>query len=184
MRDDLHTTVALKPHWRKAVRVVERVSADGGSEAALAIHHAICDEWTSSVRPPWFAELAGQLDRAAKDLFRVDSLLAVVDEFERRAETSLEQGVCEAARLHIYGDPTTKLHEAVRAAVLSDCALQGIEHCALSVSSQFGELQGTALRREMTRLVAGIDFSSDPVPKTKRKLDKDAMLGFGLSLNI
>ncbi len=184
MRDDLHTTVALKSHWRKAVRVVERTEAAGESEAALAIHRAPCNEWESGVRAPWFAELTEQLERASKDLFRVDSLLAVVDGFERRAEGALEQSACEVARLIIYGDPVDKLHEAVRATVLADCALQGIEHCALSVAGQFGELQSTLLRREMTRLAAEIDFSRDPAPKTKRKLDKDEMLGFGLSLNM
>ncbi len=39
------------------------------------------------------------------------------------------------------------------------------------------------LRKAMTRLVDDIDFSRDPAPKVKRKLDKDAMLGFDLSLN-
>jgi hypothetical protein len=184
MRDDLHTTVALKPHWRKAVRVVERLEAAGDSEALLAIHHATCNEWAAEVRPSWFAEFAEQLERAGKDLFKVDSLLAVVDDFERRAERPLEQSACEAARFTIYGDPVDKLHEAVRATVLSDCALQGIEHCALSVAGQFGEMQGTMLRRAMTRLAADIDFSNDPAPKQKRKLNKDELLGFGLSLDI
>jgi hypothetical protein len=184
MRDDLHTTVALKSNWRKAVRVVGRSEAAGESEAALAIHRATCNEWDAGVRPPWFAELTEQLERASKDLFRVDSLLAVVDEFERRAERPLEQNACEIARLIIYGDPVDKLHEAVRATVLSDCALQGIEHCALSVAGQYGEFQSTLLRREMTRLVADLDFSKDPVPKLKRKLNKEDMLDFDLSLNI
>ncbi|RQM44266.1 hypothetical protein EHZ19_29650 [Paraburkholderia bannensis] len=183
MRDDLHTTVALKSHWRKAVRAVGRFEAAGESEAAQAIHHATCNEWESGVRGPWFAELTEQFERAGKDLFRVDSLLAVVDDFERRAKTTLEQSACEAARLLIYGGPIDRLHEAVRATVLSDCAVQGIEHCALSVAGQFGELQSTMLRKAMTRLVDDIDFSRDPAPKVKRKLDKDAMLGFDLSLN-
>jgi hypothetical protein len=184
MRDDLHTTVALKSHWRKAVRMVERSEAAGKSETALAIHRATCNEWESGVRAPWFAELTAQLERAGKDLFRVDSLLAVVDDFERRAERPLEQNACEVARLIIFGDPVDKLHEAVRATVLSDCALQGIEHCALSVAGQFGEFQSTLLRQEMTRLVADLDFSKDPAPKAKRKLTKEDMLGFGLGLNI
>ncbi|MDR8400839.1 hypothetical protein NE850_31445 [Paraburkholderia sp. USG1] len=184
MRDDLHTTVALKPHWRKAVRVVERLEAAGETEAALAIHEATCSEWATSVRPPWFAEFAVHLEQAGRDLFRLDSLLAVVDEFERRAETSLELSVCEVARLTIYGDPVDRLHEAVRAAVLSDCVLQGIEHCALKVSDQFGDLQGTTLRRAMTRLAADIDFSHDPARNSKRKLGKDDILGIDLGLRL
>ncbi|WP_318826697.1 hypothetical protein [Burkholderia cepacia] len=83
MRDDLHTTVALRPHWRKAVRAVEMPDQ---SAAALEIHRASCREWEDGVRAEWFAGLVHQVEEARSSLFGVDSVLAVVDSFELSVE--------------------------------------------------------------------------------------------------
>ncbi len=181
MRDDLHTTVALRPHWRKAVRAVEM--PDQG-EAALEIHRASCREWEDGVRPAWFADLVHKVEEARLSLFSVDSVLAVVDSFEQSAWSSLERNVCEVARQVAYGGPVDRLEGVVRATVISDCARQGIEHCALSVADQFNEGQSNQLRRAMTKLAADIDFTSKPAPRTKKKLDKDQILDLSLDIRV
>ncbi|AJX32474.1 hypothetical protein [Burkholderia oklahomensis] len=181
MRDDLHTTMALRPHWRKAVRAVER--PDQG-EAVLEIHRASCREWEDGVRPAWFAELVHKVEEARSSLFSVESVLAVVDSFEQSAWSSLERNVCEVARQVAYGGPVDRLEGVVRATVISDCARQGIEHCALSVADQFNEGQSNQLRRAMTKLAADIDFTSKPAPRTKKKLDTDQILDLSLDMRV
>ena len=181
MRDDLHTTVSLRPHWRRAVRLAERADE---TEATIAIHRASVREWEDGVRPNWFAELAIGIEQAGRDLFGIDSVLAVIDNFERRAGSALENAVCEAARQATYDRPVDKLEGAVRAAVISDCARHGIEHCALSVAGQFGDVQGAELRRVMTKFMSEIDFSSEPAVHSRRKLDKNEMLEVSLELKL
>lgn len=181
MRDDLHTTVALRPHWRKAVRAVEM--PDQG-EAAIEIHRASCREWEEGVRPAWFAELVRKVEEARSSLFSVESVLAVVDSFEQSASRPLERSVCEVARQVAYGGPVDKLEHVVQATVISDCARHGIEHCALSVADQFNEGQSTQLRRAMTKLAAEIDFTSEPAPRTRKKLSKDQVLDLPLDMSV
>jgi hypothetical protein len=181
MRDDLHTTVALRPHWRKAVRAVELPDK---AAAVLEIHRASCREWEDGVRPTWFAELAFKVEEARGDLFGIDSILAVVEDFEQSASSPLERNVCEVARQVAYGGPMDKLEGVVRAAVVSDCARHGIEHCALSVADEFGEMQSFQLRRAMAKLAADIDFTSEPALRTRKKLDKSQMLGLTLEINL
>lgn len=179
MRDDLHTTVALKPHWRKAVRAVEMPDA---TEAAREIHRASCREWEDGVRTAWFAELALKVDEARRDLFSIDNVLAVVNDFERSASSPLERNVCEVARQVAYGGPVDKLEKVVRAAVIGDCARNGVEHCALSVADQFGEIQGSQLRRAMTKLAADIDFTCAPISRTSKRLNNKQMLDLPLDV--
>ncbi|MBU9185205.1 hypothetical protein [Burkholderia multivorans] len=181
MRDDLHTTVALRPHWRKAVRAVEMPDR---SAAALEIHRASCREWEDGVRAEWFAGLVHQVEEARSSLFGVDSVLAVVDSFELSASRPLERSVCEVARQVAYGGPIDKLERVVQATVISDCARQGIEHCALSVADQFNEGQSVQLRRAMTKLAAEIDFTSEPAPRTQKKLSKDQVLDLPLAISV
>jgi hypothetical protein len=181
MRDDLHTTIALRPHWRKAVRAVELPDK---AEAVLEIHRASCREWEDGVRSTWFAELALKVEEARGDLFGIDSVLAVVDDFEQSASSPLERNVCEVARQVAYGGPIDKLEGVVRAAVVSDCARHGIEHCALSVADEFGEMQSFQLRRAMTKLAADIDFTSEAAPRKRKKMDKGQMLGLSLDISL
>ncbi|MDH6148255.1 MULTISPECIES: hypothetical protein [Paraburkholderia] len=181
MRDDLHTTVALRPHWRKAVRAVEKPDK---AEAVLEIHRAACREWEDGVRPTWFAELALKVEVARRDLFSIDSVLAVVDDFEQSAKTPVERNVCEVARRVAYGGPIDKLVGAVRSAVIGDCARHGIEHCALSVADEFNESQSFQLRRAMTKLAADIDFTAEPAPRLCKKLDKGPMLDLPLDIKL
>ncbi len=169
MRDDLHTTVSLKSHWRKAVRAVEMPDQ---AEAVHEIHRASCREWDEGVDAAWFSKLIAKVNEARGDLFGKDTASSVIDDFERSAPTPLAISVCEVIRQALYGGPVDKLEHAVRASVISDCARNGIEHCALSVADQFGDHQSSQLRRAMTRLAADIDFTSEPAPRASKRLDK------------
>ncbi|AEA60132.1 hypothetical protein [Burkholderia gladioli] len=179
MRDDLHKTVTLRKHWKRAVRAAGQSDE---AEASAEIHRASYREWDDGVRTEWFERLAQEVARSRASLFHIESVFAVVDSFEQSARTALERNVCEVFRQVVYGGAVDKLEGAVRSIVISDCARSGIEHCALSVAEQFGDPQSQQLRRAMTRRAADVDFTSAPVPRSKKKLGIDDMLSLDIRL--
>jgi hypothetical protein len=183
MRDDLHRTVPVSRAWRKVLKYASRAADWIKSGAAIEV--AVRGEMACSMKATWLTRFEYALKTSiTPDMFGLDRVSRVIDDFERRSTTATEANLCEIVRgLHARDGETPRLFQNSVSALCKSWTDARIEQVGAIIRQHVGPKVSHEAMSRLRLLAADLTFDIPAAPATRKpKKTDEALLNSALKL--